>query len=393
MIREAKFDGRPVWAEIRLGALERNLRAIQKHIGAQRKIMAVVKAFAYGHGAVPVTKALAKAGAHWFAVTSTAEGVELREGGVRQPILVLTGLWPGDEKRLLQHRLTPSITRVEQLAQLERAAVKLRVRTAGVHLKVDTGMNRLGVAPSDVERFLRALGECERVRLAGTFTHFASSEDFTADQTERQERAFAEVLERLRAAGVDPGLVHLANSAAVASRPSTWADMVRPGALLYGYHQFYNPPERKLAAENHLPLEPILSFRARILSVKEVGPGQGVGYNARFVAGRRSRIGVMAAGYADGLLRQRMSGEPGASVRSRVIVRGRCAPIVGQISMDLTTVDVTDVPEAQVGDVVTIYGVDGQCAIWASQIAQDIGSVTADVLCALGRRVPRFYIP
>lgn len=393
MTRTVKFEGRPVWAEVRLGALAGNLRAIKRHVnspsgGSRRKVLAVVKANAYGHGAVPVAKALGKAGADWFGVTCTAEGAELREAGIRQPILVLTGFWPGEEQRLIEHNLTPAITQCEQLRYLERAARAKRGKRGpiGFHLKIDTGMNRLGISPGDVDCFARALANCPHLRLDGTFTHFASSEVFTAEQTEQQEKLFSCALERLRALGIRPGIVHMANSAALASRPSTWGDMVRPGAVLYGYHQFYDPPERKTEIESKLSLEPALSLRTRLISLRDVPEGQGVGYNARFVARRASRVAVLAAGYADGLLRT-------LSNRGRVIVRGQFAPLVGAISMDLAMVDVTGIQDARVGDVATIYGADGPAAQYASDVAHQLGTVTSDILCALGRRVPRFYVP
>jgi len=183
----------------------------------------------------------------------------------------------------------------------------------------------------------------------------------------------------------------LANSAGIAARPSTWADMVRPGAILYGYHQFYDPAERESEMKAKLALRPVLSLRARIILLRDVPTGQGVGYNARFVARRDSRIAVIAAGYADGLVRQRSNGDLNAGARSRVIVNGRCAPLVGTISMDLAMVDVTDVPGARVGDVCTIYGKDG-CAIYPSDVARDLHTVTSDLLSAIGKRVPRFYV-
>jgi len=396
MTRAVKFEGRPVWAEVRLSALEHNLHAIQRHINGpsgrgRRKILAVVKANAYGLGAVPVAKALAKAGADCFGVTCTSEGAELREAGIRRPILVLTGFWPGEEQRLLQYNLTPAITRCEQLLLLERAASRAKSlrserRSVGFHLKVDTGMNRLGISPADVECFARTLAGCSHLRLEGTFTHFASSEMFTSDQTEEQEKRFSSALERLRALGLQPGVVHMANSAAIAARPNTWADMVRPGAILYGYHQFYDPPDRKAEMEAKLPLEPALSLRTRVVSLRDVAEGQGVGYNARFVARRPSRIAVLAAGYADGLLRR--LGNCG-----RVIIRGQFAPLVGTISMDLSTADVTGIEEVRVGDVATIYGSDGSAGQHVSQVAHELGTVTSDLLCALGKRVPRFYLP
>jgi alanine racemase len=246
-------------------------------------------------------------------------------------------------------------------------------------------MNRLGVGVAEVPAFVRALGDCPHLRLEGTFTHFAAAEDFTHDKTEQQEKRFATALATLRAAGMSPGLVHLANSAAIASRPSTWADMVRPGAILYGYHQSYEPPRRAQQAETEMPLRPVLSLRSRVLLLREVARGEGVGYNSRFVARQASRIAVIAAGYADGLVRQR-------SNRGEVLVRGKRAPLVGIISMDLAMVDVTRVPGVRVGDVVTIYGTDGADTISAAKVARELGTVTSDLLCSIGNRVPRFCL-
>src|SRR5271156_2177228 len=386
MPKTIKFAGRPVWAEISLTAILHNLRAIRKQVGAQRKILAVVKSNAYGLGAVPVAKALQKAGTEWFGVTCANEGVELREAGIRKRILILTGFWPGEEKRLIQNNLTPTVTQVDDLGHLERSAKaageKSRVR---FHLKINTGMNRLGIGADEVECFARKLAECKHIELEGTFTHFASAEDFTAQQTNEQENVFLASLERLRALGISPGIVHMANSGAICARPSTWADMVRPGAILYGYYQSFDPPQKGQEIRDRLPVEPSLSLRARIITIRDLPAGQPVGYGARFVTERPSRIAVINAGYADGILRQRTN-------RGCALLHGRRVPLVGAISMDLTTLDVTGVPDAQLGDVVTLYGRDGNSEIKVSDVAAKIGTVTSDLLCALGRRVPRYYV-
>jgi alanine racemase len=386
MTKAIKFSGRPVWAEISLKAILHNLRAIRKHVGAQRKILAVVKSNAYGLGAVPVAKALQKAGTEWFGVTCANEGVELREAGIRKRILVLTGFWPGEERRLIQNNLTPTVTRVDDLGHLERGARaaggKSRLR---FHLKINTGMNRLGISADEVECFARTLARCKHIELEGTFTHFASAEDFTARQTNEQEKVFLACLDRMRALGVAPGIVHMANSGAICARPSTWADMVRPGAILYGYYQSFDPPQKKQEVMGQVALQPCLSLRARIISLRNVPVGEGVGYAARFVTKRPSRIAVINAGYADGVVRALTN-------RGWALVRGQRVPLVGTISMDLTTLDLTDVPEAVLGDVVTIYGKDGDAAIEVSEVAHEIGTVTSDLLCALGRRVPKFYL-
>jgi alanine racemase len=375
-----------VWAEISLKAIVKNLRVIRRHVGPKPKILAVVKSNAYGLGAVPISKALQKAGVEWFGVTCGNEGVELRDAGIRNRILVLTGFWPGEEKRLIENRLTPTVTRLEDVRHLERAAKSAGTKSRiPFHLKINSGMNRLGISADEIDAFASALARCRHIRLEGTFTHFASAEDFSARQTDDQEQLFLKCLERMRALGVSPGIVHLANSGAICARPSTYADMIRPGAILYGYYQSFDPPQKGQEVRERLPIEPCLSLRARIITLRDLPAGQGVGYSARFVTERPSRIAVINAGYADGISRQRTN-------RGCALVRGRRVPLVGAISMDLTTLDVTDLPDVKLGDVVTIYGKDGNDAMVVSDIAREIGTVTSDLLCALGRRVPRYYL-
>jgi alanine racemase len=233
---------------------------------------------------------------------------------------------------------------------------------------------------------VRTLADSPHLDLEGIFTHFASSEVFTNEDTEAQRVVFETVLERLRTQGVTAPLIHLANSAAVVLRPSTWGTMVRPGLVLYGYHQCYEPEALSGEADAKLPLRPALALRARLISLRNVAPGQGVGYNHRWVASRPSRIAVISAGYADGIPRALTN-------RGRVIIHGKFAPLVGTVSMDLITVDVTDMPEVRFGDIATIYGADGDTTQYVSDVAQQVGTVASDLCCALGKRVPRFYLP
>ena len=388
---------RPVWAEVSLSALAHNLEAIRKHVNppeeerkTPRKILSIVKGNGYGHGGPQVAKALEKVGSDWFGVTCTDEGIAVRENGVRKPILVLTGFVPGEEARLLKHDLTPAVHRCDQLPLLERAAARRGGRKpATFHLKIDTGMNRLGIAPADIECFARQLAKCKHLQLTGIFSHFASSGVFTDDavgrQTREQEECFHAALDRLRALGIDPGLVHLANSAAIVSRPESWADMVRPGAILYGYHPGYDPAEKREEAEKLLPLKPVMSLRTKIIHLRRVPASAGVGYDATFVPKRPSLIGVLAAGYGDGIHRS-------LGNRGSVLVRGKLAPIVGIISMDVTMIDVTDIEGAEVGDVATIYGTVGDQVLLANRVARSIGTVTSDLLCAVSQRVERVYV-
>ena len=393
----ANLKLRPVWAEVSLPALRHNLRAIRDYVNpagekrkTPRKVLSIVKGNAYGHGGPQVAKALEKAGSDWFGVTCTEEGIAVRKAGVRKPILILTGFVNGEEQRMLQHDLTPVIHRCEQLQGLERAAARFGTRKpVSFHLKIDSGMNRLGIATGDVECFARQLAKCKHLKVGGVMTHLASSEVFsntrTGEQTRQQEERFHAALERLRALGVDPGIVHLANSAAIVSRPETWGDMVRPGAILYGYHPGYDPMEKRAEFEARLLLKPVMSLRSRIISLRSLPAGAGVGYDETFVAKRPSRIGVLAAGYADGVHRS-------LGNRGSVLVRGKLAPVVGIVSMDVTMIDVTDIPEAEIGDVATIYGTDGEHSHPAHLVARSIGTVTSDLLCMVSQRVPRVYL-
>jgi alanine racemase len=391
------FVGRPVWAEVSFTALRQNFQAIRDYVNppaekrkTPRKVLSIVKGNGYGHGGPEVSKALEKFGSDWFGVASAGEGMELRKAGVRKPILVLGGFWPGEEKNLIRHNLTPAIHRCEHLALFEAAAAKAGKRRASIHLKIDTGMNRLGLAPTDMDCFARQLAKCKHLELTGTFTHLASSEVLTdtplGHQTDEQVQRLHSALDRLRALGVDPGIVHIANSAAIAARPDTWADMVRPGALLYGYHPGFDPMDRRFEFETKLALRPVMSLRARILNVRSVPPGVSVGYNGKWVANRPSLVAVLAAGYGDGIHRS-------LGNRGSVAIRGHIAPILGIVSMDVVMLDVTDVPDVAVGDIATVYGTDGDKVYPANVVARSIGTVTSDLISGVSRRVQRFYLP
>jgi alanine racemase len=401
MTRSAKntvhFVGRPVWAEVSLTALRRNLNAIRDYVNppsekrqTPRMVLSIVKGNGYGHGGPEVAKALEKFGADWFGVASAGEGMELRKAGVRKPILVLGGFWPGEEKNLLRHNLTPAIHRCEQLALFDAAAAKAHKKHVSIHLKFDTGMNRLGIAPGEADCFAKLLAKCKRLELTGTFTHLAASEVFTDTPTGREtpeqlDRLFG-AIDRLRALGISPGIVHIANSAAIAARPESWADMVRPGAILYGYHPGFDPIDLRTKYEAKLALRPVMSLRARLLNVRSVAAGSGVGYNASWVAKRPSLVAVLAAGYADGIHRS-------LGNRGCVHIRGHKAPIIGIVSMDVSMLDVTEIPGVQIGDIATVYGTDGDNVYPANVVARSIGTVTSDLISGVSRRVPRFYLP
>src|SRR6202051_417914 len=302
---------RPVWADVSLSALIHNFESIRSYVNPRnekrrtpRQVLCIVKGNAYGHGGPEGTKTLEKAGSDWFGVTCTEEGIALRKAGVRKPVLILTSFVPGEEKRLLEHNLTVVIHRCEQLSQLETAAARRGKKKVSFHLKIDSGMNRLGIAPSSVDCFARQLAKSRHLQLSGVMTHFASAEAFSdtvaGRQTRGQEERFFAALERLRALGIDPGIIHLANRGALVTRPETWADMVRPGVLLYGYHPGYDPVEKRAKFEKRLALKPVMSLRTRIISLRDVPAGAGVGYGSSFVPQQPSRIAVLAAGFWDG---------------------------------------------------------------------------------------------
>ncbi len=366
---------RPTWAEIDLDALSSNLVEVRRRTGS-RPLLAVVKADAYGHGAVPIARALQEEGVAWLGVAIPEEGVELRAGGLRLPILVLGGFAPPQADLLLAHDLTPALYRPDQVDALARAAAARGI-VARVHLKIDSGMGRLGVPAPDLPGFLPALASASgRIVVEGIFSHLAVADDPADPFTAEQITIFRDAVATVRQAGLDPRLVHLANSAAAIDHPPAWLGLLRPGIVLYGY-----PPSTLMTP---LPLRPVLSLRSRIIYVKDVAPGTSLGYGRTWVADRRARIASLAIGYDDGLPRL-------LSNRGHVLVRGRRAPIVGRISMDLTTIDVSGIPGAALGDEALLIGVSGEDRLGADRVAEWAETITWEILCGIGSRVPRLY--
>ena len=379
--RSLILDGR-TWAEVSLAALGENFHAVQKHVGEGVTICAVVKADGYGHGAIECALALEAQGAPWLGVTDAAEGRALRGAGIWTRILLMTGIWKGEEDGIVAHNLTPTIWETWHIELLEKAARKQQVDLP-VHMKVDTGMNRLGATIAALPQLCAKLAACEHLHLEGVSTHFASAEVLDAEDAPRQMKVFDEALAVLAAHGLHPPLVHMGNSAAVSARPDTWKTMVRPGILLYGYSL---PVMRggKVVAEPTLPLTPVLTWKTRVLTVKDVAAGEAVGYMGSYITKERSRIAVLPVGYADGYPRL-------LSNRARVIVRGAYAPVVGRVSMDLTTVDVGHIPNVAVGDEVVLIGVNNGKSVDAVELARLCETVPYEILCGISQRVPRVY--
>lgn len=382
MASESTKLTRPTWAEISLGALRRNLERVQA-LAQPRRVMAVVKADGYGHGALAVARTLAEAGADWFGVATMEEAIELRQAGHTQPVLLLGSLHLGDPAHLVAHRLTPAVSSVSQLEALAECAERFG-QEIEFHLKVDTGLGRLGVLPDQVEPFLTHYRALRGVKLTGVFTHLASAEDLSDDQTDVQQQRFKATVDRLRAAGYRPDWVHMSNSSALLTGRASSENLVRIGALLYGFHL----PVISAAGSPASPgaeFEPVLSFKTRVVYLKDVPPRSPLGYGGTFRTARPSRIATIPVGYADGLSRA-------LSNRGRALVRGQAASIVGNISMDLTLLDVTDIPAARVGDEVVLIGRSGQETISALEVAQLAGTIPYEVLCQIGKRVPRVYV-
>jgi alanine racemase len=346
-------------------------------------VMAVVKADAYGHGAVTIAKTLAAAGADWFGVATVEEALELRAAGVEQPILLLGGLYMSDPAHLIEYRLTPTLSSTARLDTYSECARRLG-KPIEFHLKVDTGMGRLGLPPDRLKAFVEHYRELPGLEMKGLFTHLASAEDLVASQTEDQTAGFEKALRQVRGLGISPDWVHVANSAALAAGWPFPENLIRVGALLYGYCLPLMLPPGKQAPDPP-QVEPILTLKSRVVYLKDVPTGTPLGYGAAFHTRRRSRIATVPVGYADGLSRA-------LSNRGRAIVRGSVARIVGNISMDLTLLDVTDVPGVDIGDEIILLGQSDHCSITAHEIADLVGTVPYEVLCSIGRRVPRIYV-
>jgi alanine racemase len=376
---------RPTWAEVSLSALKHNFRAIQSHVGPDVTVCAVVKADAYGHGAIECARALEADGAKWFGVTTTEEGVRLRQAGIAGRILLMTGFWRGEEEAVVEHRLTPAVWQEESLALLEAAAAKLGVDKFAVHLKLDTGMSRLGVTPEHLLAFLPCLRNAPHLAVEGAFTHLASAEVIDASDVEVQTSRFARALDKIRRSGYSPHYTHIANSAAIAARPQMHSNFVRPGISLYGYYLPFVSSSGEPIEKKPLDVRPVLSWKTHIIGLRDVSAGQGVGYNARLTTSRPTRLAVLPLGYADGLNRH-------LSCTGRMLVRGQFALIAGNVSMDITLLDVTDIPGTQIGDEVTIIGTDGANTITAWEHATTSHTIPYEILCGINIRVPRRYV-
>jgi alanine racemase len=366
--------GRPTVAEVSLSALRWNLRRVRELVGPEVAVMAVVKADAYGHGSVTAARAFVEAGATMLGVSTVEEGVTLRQAGLDHPIVVLGGAFPGEARAVVEHRLAAAVW-TKDAAEALAAAAGAAGRRVEVHVKIDTGMTRLGLSLGDVRAFAEALHGVDGLEVAGVFSHFASADAVDTASARTQVARFREGVAALASAGVRPPLVHLANSAAVLSAPDAHFTMVRPGIMLYGYAPAPHLAERAA-------VRPAMRLVTAVAQARRVPAGTPVGYGGTFVTARPSLIGVLPVGYADGYHRL-------ASNRARVMVRGQRVPVAGRVCMDHTMIDLTDAGDVPAGERVVLFG---GAAPGADELAGWCETIAYEMLTSVGRRVPRVCV-
>ena len=370
--------------EIDISALQTNFQGIQETVGSQVNIMAVVKSDAYGHGLVECAQALYRAGARTFGVAEVWEGIKLRRAGLEGDIVVLLGGAPESYTDIIRHALTPVVFDVDFLTGLSDAATGMKTEVK-VHLKVDVGMGRIGVMPDEVESYISLIKRLPGISLSGMLSHFPAADEIDSLQTTHEQLShFKNILADLKSKESGRVVSHIANSAGLIYFPKSHLDMVRPGISLYGCYPDGSPTRAKGAAPI-LELQPVMSFKSRVIQVKEVGPGCGISYGHTFVTRRKSRIAVLPVGYADGYLRK-------LSNRAQVLIGGRRAPICGRVCMNATLVDVTDLPPVHTGDEVVLLGQQGDERITADEIAQWMETISYEVLCLFGTFNDRVFI-
>jgi alanine racemase len=386
-VTSQRVSTRPNWAEVSLSALRHNFRTLQQHVGPAVTICAVVKCDAYGHGSEGCARALEQQGAHWFGVTSTDEGVALRDAGITGRILILVGAWRGEEEDALHYGLTPTVSRFGDVEAVALAAARIgRREPVPVHLKLDTGMARLGLSLAELDNFARLIKAVPQVELEGVFSHLASAEVLDAADALRQQQRFNQALRTLAEHGLHPPFRHLANSSATLGRPDSWYNFVRPGMAIYGYElPLVQSDGQSAAPPRPLGLQPAMSWKTRVLSLRNVPAGQALGYNGTYVTQSPARVAVIAAGYGDGLYRKLSPG-------GYVLLRGQRAPFAGRISMDLTIVDVSHIPGIEIGDEVVLIGRSGDERITAVDHARWSGTIAYEILCNLSERVVRHHV-
>ena len=375
------MDSRPTIAEIDLAALRHNFALVQRSIPAGCGTLAVVKADAYGHGFMDISRELESLGVTAFGVAFLAEGIQLRKSGIDRPVVILGGVYPGQERKCVGFNLSTAVFSIEQARVLNDTASRL-YRKAKIHVKIDTGMGRLGIAAAEAPAFFRELREMKSVELAGIISHFASADELDEDGrrfSDRQAATFAQAVAEARSLGLDPRYVHIANSAAAFGMELPFCNLVRPGIVLYGAL-----PSGDF--EGKMDLRPIMRLRSTVAMLKWVEPGTSISYARRYTAPDRRLIASVPVGYADGYSRALTN-------KGEVLIRGERAPVVGTVCMDWIMVDVTSISGVAVGDEVTLLGCDrqGNC-VRAEELAAWAGTIPYEIFCGISKRVPRIYL-
>ncbi|MSM40035.1 MAG: alanine racemase [Geobacter sp.] len=375
------MDSRPTIAEIDLAALRHNYAQVRRAVRQDCGVLAVVKADAYGHGFMDVATVLDQEGVTAFGVAFLAEGIQLRKSGIDRPILILGGVYPGQERKCVGFNLSTTVFSMEQARTLDAAARGL-YRKAKIHVKIDTGMGRLGIPYDEAADFFRQLRELRNVELEGVISHFSSSDElddsgsaYTAEQAAR----FSAVIGECRACGFTPPYIHIANSAAIFSVDLPFCNLVRPGIVLYG-----SLPSGDFAGR--LDVRPVMRLKSRVAMLKWVEPGRSISYSRRYTTSQRTLVASVPVGYADGYSRALTN-------KGELIVRGHRVPVVGTVCMDWIMADVSGVPDVAVGDEVTLLGCDGSgVCIRAEELAALAGTIPYEIFCGISKRVPRVYV-
>ena len=367
------------WAEVELDALRENLAWIRHRAGARVRIMTVVKADAYGHGLKQIAALLMQSGTDIFGVANLAEAQAVRSVGRGWPVLMLGACLPHEIERAVRDDVMPTISTMAEAKQFSRAAARAG-RPARVHIKVDTGMGRLGVAPESALNLIARAARLPAIEIHGLYTHYSSVED-DAEFTRRQRVRFLELLEQLAARGIRIPSIHVNNSGALLHEPKTLFNLARPGLLVYGIAP---PGRRRVTSDLQRRLRPALSFRCRVSLVKDIGPGTTLSYGHTYAARRKMRVATVTAGYGDGYLRS-------AAGKAKVLVGGRRCAVLGRVTMDQMMVDVTRVPGVKAGDETVLIGRQGGEEITADELAGWCGTIPWEVLTSISYRVPRVY--
>lgn len=375
------MDSRPTIAEIDLAALRHNFIQVKRAIPAGCGVLAVVKADAYGHGFMDIATELESEGVTAFGVAFLAEGIQLRKSGIDRPILILGGIYPGQERKCVGFNLSTAVFSLEQAQALDDAAGKL-YRKAKIHVKMDTGMGRLGISCQDAGAFFQALRGLGNIELEGIISHFASADELDENgrrYTERQAETFAKVVAEARSLGFAPSYIHIANSAAAFTLDLPLCNLVRPGIVLYGAL-----PSADFAGK--MDLKPVMRLKSRVAMLKSVEPGTSISYARRYVSTGKTLVASVPVGYADGYSRSLTN-------KGEAVVRGKRAKVVGTVCMDWIMLDVTGIPGVTVGDEVTLLGCDreGNC-VRAEELAAWSGTIPYEIFCGISKRVPRVYI-